>query len=281
MNTVNSSDYASKAIKHLVSSPMLKGLDFNGRFGLNEPKIKHILADKNDIYKLLFCSGLRNVQTCAKLFCSEKPKFHQYAHHVNSSQIFCINVFGPLMILADSYKALRSLLEQMGVVFKSPIVRAQFEFTPEAKRDRTQFDFYVKTLNGEEAFFEIKYTERKFGTPSKGSYRERAFYAQLCRASVNLSAMADMDVDDSMCEEFFKNFQIWRNVGHVQNDKQYSVFLFPFRNKSLSASFPMDTMKNVLKIDSERIDEYADAAFGFRSALTRYYHNLKETYFNF
>ncbi len=274
--------FAEKAIKHLVSSPKFKGLNFDGTFRGSPTRIKHILKNKEDIYKLLFCKSLRNIQVCANLFNATKPKFHQYAHHVNSSQIFCINVFGPLMILDDSYESLRKLLAEMGVKFKSPIESAQFEYTPETKCDRTQFDFYVKTAKEEEAFFEIKYSERGFGTPSKGSCKEIAFYAQLCKTSVNLSAMANMVVDGSIREKFFSDlFQVWRNIGHVKNEKQYSVFIFPYKNETLLRCFPKESMKQVLQIDSEKIYEYAKSAFGIDSDLTQYYCELNEAYFNF
>lgn len=275
-------NFADQAIRHLMLSPKFKGLNFDGTFRGSQPRIKHILKNKEDVYKLLFCKSLRNCHVCANLFNATKPKFHQYAHHVNSSQIFCINVFGPLMILDDSYESLRKLLVQMGVKFKSSIEHAQFEYTPETTGDRTQFDFYVKTEKGEEAFFEFKYSERGFGTPSNGSCNEIDFYAQLCRESVNLSGMAKMKVDDSVRKNFFSDlFQVWRNIGHVKNEKQYSVFVFPFKNETLLRRFPKESMKNVLQIDSENIYEYAKSAFGIDSDLTRYYCDLKETYFNF
>lgn len=274
--------FAEKAIRHLVSSPKFKGLNFDGTFRGRTTRIKHILKNKEDIYKLLFWKSLRNSHVCANLFNATKPKFHQYAHHVNSSQIFCINVFGPLMILDDSYESLRKLLAEMGVKFMSSIEYAQFEYTPETKCDRTQFDFYVKTAQEEEAFFEIKYSECGFGTPSKGSCKEINFYTQLCKTSVNLSAMANMKVDDSMRKKFFSDqFQVWRNIGHVQNEKQYSVFFFPFKNETLLRHFPKENMKQVLQIDSENIYEYARSAFGVDSDLTRYYCELREAYFNF
>ena len=109
----------------------------------------------------------------------------------------------------------------MGVKFKSSIEHAQFEYTPETTGDRTQFDFYVKTEKGEEAFFEFKYSERGFGTPSNGSCNDIDFYAKLCRESVNLSGMAKMKVDDSVRKNFFSDlFQVWRNIGHVKNEKK-------------------------------------------------------------
>ena len=274
-------DFVAKSIKHLKTK---FECSFGGLFRGKKPKNDHILGDKKEIYKLLLCKELRKEEVCARLFNATKPKFHQCAHHVNSSQIFCINMFGPLMILDDGYDSLKKLLVEMGVNFRGQITRAQFEYSPCDKVDRTQFDFYAETNKGEKAFFEIKYTERDFGKPSKGSEKKRNNYAAMCSESMYLKRMAKMEKDE-ICHKFYSHFQVWRIVGRVKNkENDYAVFIFPFENTALYGHFPkdeVDKMPNVLMKNSKEIDELAKSAFGTSSPLAKYYSELKEVYFNF
>ena len=160
--------------------------NFGGTFRGKE--YDHILANKDDRMKLIIDEKLQELDTCARLF-GGRVRFQACSHHVNSSQIFCINLFGPLMILDDGYKSLNKLLVAIGVKFCGQITCAQFEYSPGDKIDRTQFDFYAETNKGEKAFFEIKYTEGDFGKPRKGSYKNRGKYATMCAESAYLKRM--------------------------------------------------------------------------------------------
>ena len=271
--------FVDAAKNHLIK--MFPECKFWGKFrGVDK---SHILKKKQDVVKLLLDTRLRSIEECGKLFSGGVARFHQYAHHVNSSQIFCLNLFAPLLILEDSYRALSKLLKLMGVSFTGAITEAVFEYVPRKKGDRTNFDFYVKTEFKEEAFFEIKYTEQGFGAPSNGSFKEHeiAFYKNLCNDSCYLQCFSD-DIEKKFLDA---NFQVWRNIGHVKDSqKQYSVFIFPERNQQLMRKFPfeaVDGMKRVLVVYSEQIITLAQKAFVGDCNLLEYYKKLHDVYFNF
>ena len=83
-------------------------------------------------------------------------KKHPGCHHLNSSQTMCVNFFAPL--LEDDYALLNELLSflfdrEIQVAF------AEFEHVDKEHLGDSNFDFYCRDKEGEEFFFEIKYTE--------------------------------------------------------------------------------------------------------------------------
>ena len=96
----------------------------------------------------------------------KKIHLHQYAHHMNSSQIICYNFFRPLMEDADGeMHAKESLVKLIGHVIGEELEHqggtCNFEYIDHSK-EKTNFDFYFK--NGSvEVLFEVKYTEQPVG----------------------------------------------------------------------------------------------------------------------
>ena len=263
--------------------------------GLFEEKRKHILVDKNQRYQLIMCDKFQSAETCRVLF-GGTLKFHQFSHHLNSSQIFCINVFAPLMTGDRRSDNMKALLRQMGVNLEGDVVYSDsenitkmkgttmLEYKPAEKNDRTNFDFHVVTTRDgdtvfEEVFFEIKYTESEFGRASynvdeskKGKEWER-FYKDFCRKSRYLSEYS--------MEDFYEYFQINRNIGHITRDgRKFVVFMFPYSNPSLRFPYTdCSRMRRVKVCFSEQLGKMADDAFKNDRELKEYYHKLVQRYF--
>ena len=248
---------------------------FGGTFRGKE--YKHILANKDDRMKLIICKRLQMLGTCARLF-GGRVRFHACSHHVNSSQMACINIFGPLL-LGDPNK-LREFLREAGIIITGNILLcknyrqgSQFEYRPPTGGDRTNFDCYILTDAEEEVFIEVKYTESEFGRPSAGAMKanEWDFYSKMCKESMNLINLGN---DKSA---FYNDFQINRNIGHVVSSKQHCVFMFPQANPKLKFQLQPE-WKNIHVIHMESIQALAEKAFGTDSCLSMYYRSLKEIY---
>lgn len=97
-------------------------------------------------------------------------KLHPGFHHLNSSQVMCINFFYPLMKV--------NLLEKLLPAFhlpEQPVLRCDLEWKDElAREEGTNFDFFMQLADGKKLLFEVKYTEAEFNRKrdSKQSIRK-------------------------------------------------------------------------------------------------------------
>ncbi|SMG62878.1 hypothetical protein BMETH_1344_0 [methanotrophic bacterial endosymbiont of Bathymodiolus sp.] len=111
--------------------------------------------------KLKSFNVIENYRDDFYLSASSEIDFHKYYHHLNSSEALCINLFFPL-IVEDK---LSLILELLGIP-KQPIKEACFEKESDVETGsgrKTNFDFYICLADNTTIYFEIKYTEAKFG----------------------------------------------------------------------------------------------------------------------
>lgn len=157
---------------------------------------------------------------------------HMYANHLNSSQVMCINFFQPLICNENGKELLLAILEKAGAINLPPnskIEETAFEKVF-SEKENTNFDFYIKLVTGEQVFFEIKYTEDGFGkthhdknNPTKYQDKWESIYKNHVKNSLLLKEISQ--------ENFYANYQIWRNVSYIKKESDYVVFLFPFENQ--------------------------------------------------
>lgn len=149
-------------------------------------------------------------------------KMHSEAHHLNSSQVMCMNFFFPLM---DSKLYYILNLINSNEQWENP--KGQFEKISDKdnqKRGATNFDFYIETDNGRKVYMEIKYTEDDFGKAKRDkAHREKweVIYKPLLKTSqlVNEETITE--------DDFYENYQLLRNISHAQTNSDYVVFLVP------------------------------------------------------
>ncbi len=262
-------DFKNKVIEHLSNykENVLK-IDEKGLYRKNE--YRHILPLS---YK--HSNFLAGVDLPAGLH------LHMYAHHLNSSQVMCINFFAPLLNNEMGQKLLLDILHNSNVLkieSNTEIRKALFEMVEDAN-ENTNFDFYIELSSGERIFFEIKYTEDGFGKthPDKNSplkYKNKwdKIYSEHIKKSLLLK---DMDEDT-----FYANYQIWRNVSYIRDTSDYVFFLFPFENKKACSDINKtincdDKFScNVKSIDWKNI---AETALNL-SVGTEYHNHFKEFY---
>ncbi len=152
-------------------------------------------------------------------------KLHSDAHHLNSSQIMCMNFFYPL-ICENKLSYILNFINPNGQW--GDVKHAAFEKISDIdgkQRGATNFDFFVETSNGYKIYFEIKYTENEFGR-AKADKSHIAKWDKMYKSLIIDSPILESNIIDQ--KYFFKNYQIIRNSIHVQNsNKDYSIFLVP------------------------------------------------------
>jgi hypothetical protein len=159
----------------------------------------------------------------------KRLKKHIYFHHLNSSQVMCLNFFYPfqeekkldLILLAIGIKNEEILYENCCFEKKSAIeLKAKKNYRP------TYFDYYIETKSGKKIYFEIKYTEQSFAKVKADNIHTTKFKDAY---STNLTS-----IKEEYCNEksFLENYQIMRNVICI-SDNSYVVFLYPNDNKKI------------------------------------------------
>lgn len=165
----------------------------------------------------------------------ERVKPHMYFHHLNSSQAMCLNFFYPLIkerlrIILD---AIDNTVEwgdiEKGVFEKKSDDEIELNRQFSGFGEPTNFDFYIKTTNGYEISFEIKYTEQEFATAKKEEGEFKATYDNKFEAYKSI--MPECIKENTEKIDFLNHYQLMRNLLFLKNEKRYVVFLIPEDNQ--------------------------------------------------
>lgn len=170
---------------------------------------------------------------------------HQFAHHLNSSQIMCYNFFRPLMRSYDnnthmykpSSKLIKLVGELIGKSIETPLneqdLECNFEYI-QPNTDTTNFDFYIRC--GEiEVFFEIKYTEKKFEKKKK-THKTASLYDNVYKDLICKSQWIFKGTTITCCD-FYTDYQLSRNAIRAIDKNKYVVFVCPRAHKTLINQF--------------------------------------------
>lgn len=209
--------------------------NYRGREILMEHILPESMADKNIIEP--YDSDMNSSGYLKSI------KRHKYFHHLNSSQAMCINFFYPLIKEKQLDCILRALHIQGYVDYST----AKFEKESEVesgKDRRTSFDFYFETNEKIRVLFEIKYTENDFGKAENNDKHKDKFARTYAPVLNNSEAIAEAFKNP---EIFFDNYQIMRNLIHINKDS-YVIFIYPQRNRVI-ANAVQDIKKDMLKPD--------------------------------
>ena len=173
---------------------------------------------------------------CVRLLRGKLGDLHQYAHHLNSSQLLCMEFFSNL--IDENLRANNSLVLFMKKVFGIEIhegAECQFEYTERRKPymfklagkyeyEGTSFDFHIK--DGDvEVYFEIKFTENGFGK-AKNDERHLEKVTQYKKL---LSVHPNCEVG---LQEFLENYQLLRNVIRANNRNKSVIFITDANNEA-------------------------------------------------
>ena len=253
--------YVDNRKGHLKEYAEGKGMPIGGTYNYKGTIVAHdhILKIEDGQTK---CEVVKKYNVLEGIDCDLlATKLHRDAHHLNSSQILCYNFFRPLIDSANGSPKLVEKLKSFEVEIET-ITRCEFEHN-DNKGDGTEFDFYIEGKNSNGAavkvFIEVKYTESSlrnsdaFSKDKKTTYEKKfeETYTPMFETQQCLKKIPSYD-------EFYTYYQCFRNVLRVENEKTYSIFLYPEKNK-ITKQFEsfrkdyIDESKNVLFRNWERI----------------------------
>lgn len=219
-NYFNWSNTKQKVLNHLARYKKENlGIEPNGVW-INqdgeEIEYQHILP-KDYILKNLIDSDFH--ESMINSYNKKIEFIHPGFKNLNSSQAFAFNFFQPI-IDNDLYYALLEKNELKELKLNSEYERVNC--------DETQFDFYIYNESFQ-ASFEVKYTEDGFGVTDYDSHKEK------WESTYKEKVAKLLGKDILTPEDFFANYQIWRNILFTLEKNHHSYFLYPsFRKDDLS-----------------------------------------------
>lgn len=221
-------------------------------------------------------------------------KYH-YAEHLNSSQTMCIAYFKKFFESKEYENLLAKILMIQGIEIAEcgEFTDAVFEHIPYAK-EGTNFDFYLRLSNGRQITWEIKFTEREFGgiTKSGGEMdkyltKYEAIYVPMLLDCAYYDSSDEGSIHD-MCSinEFYKYYQIRRNILYARTSEDWVLFLTPRENRALdegrdyiehyATKCGTDHIRNIYWED---LLETTIRVVSCEPELLAYYTQFKEKYF--
>jgi len=201
--------------------------DWMPRGTWHEKEYKHICRNLEDN----FIDGKYPVKCNVKgNLCEKDIKYHQYASHLNSSQVMCISFFKKFFEKSAYEKILLEIFRRTGtdILSGAGIKDAIFEYEPD-RAERTNFDFYIGLDDGRKISMEIKYTESEFGGISpddKDPEKYHNKWENIYQAMVAANPYIDCDE-----QNFYDNYQINRNIVYAK-EGDIVIFLTPKANNS-------------------------------------------------
>jgi hypothetical protein len=168
----------------------------------------------------------------------DEAHLHRYFHHLNSSQAMCINFFLPLIIENSLESMLSTLFDHLN---GCEVINYAFEKEStiehvKANERKTNFDFFVETSDRKKIYFEIKFTEKEFGTASLKSEDDNKKYSEKFERVYKDQLMSCPAISETYKEKsgkkFLENYQIMRNLIHI-DEESYVIFIYPEGNKTI------------------------------------------------
>jgi hypothetical protein len=219
-------NYSDKTKKHLSAYKLKKfpGMA-DGIWKNNHKTYPHILPEVDRFQNLLPTYKGELIQYLG----DKKIKLHSDFHHLNSSQVMCLNFFFPfykenaLEVIANSLGIKDELINYSTVCFEKDGLEAEL-----GSNRPTSFDFYFETESGKKIFFEIKYTEGEFGKDSQKSLEKKKVKFEKYYSN-SLKSLNDLYHNS---ETFSNDYQILRNLIHI-DDNSYIVFIYPQNNEGI------------------------------------------------
>ena len=251
----------------------------------------HILRDSQNDWMFNLLLPYREVGSLVQDIRKGVIKKHMYAHHLNSSQMMCMNFFYPLMIedrLDIILKAINSKIKWGKPValfeFNSPMeVGKAAELNKEKLfGEPTNFDFFITTSNGYRVYFEIKYTEAEFGAPEKKNNSYPQKYYDKFEVYKSLIPSCFKDEYKANADYFLDHYQLMRNLIHLQSSNDFVVYLVPGENPIISEAEEIKNVLNSLQ-DNCKVVKWEDIIIVVENEplLKDYYAEFKKKYLDF
>lgn len=220
-----------------------------------------------------------------ELFRNVKIHYHRWSKCLTSSQVMCISFFRKFFEQPEYEPVLLELLRQGGLCIPADaeIANAILEYEPDSA-EGTNFDFYLRLTDGRHVSFEIKYTEVEFGSVSQTAADPKKYIRKWESVYSRMSALCPyfQGPDAMNMQEFYRNYQINRNIAWAGTPQDIAVFLTPENNAALDGGRRyIDHFENpnIVNLYWERLLPRLMGLIG--GELARYYSAFWQKYFAF
>lgn len=227
---INANDFASKIddvqfkliwLKNLIEPHLTKykenvlKIKECGIWEKNNKEYSHVLP-KSEMKLNLIDEGYKDKLETTFCEVEKRNAIHEYFAHLNSSQALCFNLFVPI-IAEKCFKFIDGNISNNAEAEFEHIEKNSFE-KPDNEKEKTNFDFFIQDKT--KYFFEVKYTEEKFAD-TKADERHIKKYEDFysCRLKEIANELSQ--------EDFFEEYQLWRNICHVKEKDSVVFFVFP------------------------------------------------------
>ena len=137
----------------------------------------------------------------------------------------CFNLFYPFLLNKERLAALVRILTGGP---DDEVEMAGFEHVEDAA-EGTNFDFFIRFKSGRRIFFECKFTEEEFGQ-AKDDDRHRLKLKNIYRPMLQKKVIREA-LEPAL---FFKNYQLLRNISHINPENGDQLFIiFPRGNSGI------------------------------------------------
>lgn len=224
---INANDFASKIddvqfkliwLKNLIEPHLTKykenvlKIKECGIWEKNNKEYSHILP-KSEMKLNLIDEGYKDQLETTFAEVEKRKQIHKAFSHLNSSQALCFNLFVPI-IAEKCFNFIDKNISNNAKTEFEHIETESFE-KPDNEKGKTNFDFFIQDET--KYFFEVKYTEAKFaGTEADEEHKKKYDDFYSCR-------LKEMGIELSR-EDFFEEYQLWRNICHAKDDVVFFVF---------------------------------------------------------
>lgn len=210
---------------------------------------------------------------------------HQYAHHLNSSQIMCYNFFRPLMDNMNkdnnAKKPLVQIIEILtGKELSKNVSSCRFEHIDKSG-ESTNFDFYFES-GDVKVYFEIKYTENFFSKKCSAANPQQQFN-HVYKPMIDI--VRDIIFKKDVCQKDFleQYYQLFRNSLRATDENKFVFFVCPNAHKTLRKQFGRFADDYLNQIGKQRVrlitwEELVDIAKKQKGVNTN---QFEERYLNF
>lgn len=210
-------NYNEAEVKLHLTNYKINNLNINeSGYWQNRKKYSHILPENKKIKNLISVSYKTEFQN---LYQKYEKDLHDYFAHLSSSQALCFNLFYPLAITGRFDIIDKSISSEANSCFEHTESKS-FEAVLN-KKQKTNFDFFIEDKN-KKFFFELKYTEQGFG--SVAGVKENDAHDKKYKEYYK-KQMKKITKEEISEEDFFDNYQLWRNVCHSDIGIVYFVIL--------------------------------------------------------
>lgn len=261
-------DFWIKAYKQSLLYPYDKMMAHLIKYKETILKNRHILPTPEDNLILGYSYDKTLLDTIELL--RKKKKLRKDFTHLNSSQAFAVNFFAPLIA---EHKL--GIIEE--TISSTDYLKCDFEVV-EDKHEKTQFDFLARRIDGTNVLsVEVKYSEEFFGPAEENTKHKIKYPLHYEKWMQRLASVDETEYD------FFKYYQIWRNLIYtVRNPSQHICFFFPEFRRDLSeaAEFIQKKCKEEYwpYIHIITADEVVNRLISLGGNIGQYYIEFKKKY---